>query len=42
MVAVYLDVCCLNRPFDDWAQERVRLEKDSVLKKFGIDLYFLR
>jgi hypothetical protein len=31
MVAVYLDVCCLNRPFDDWAQERVRLEGDSVL-----------
>lgn len=31
MVAVYLDVCCLNRPFDDWVQERVRLEGDSVL-----------
>jgi predicted nucleic acid-binding protein len=31
MVAVYLDVCCLNRPFDDWTQERVRLEGDSVL-----------
>jgi hypothetical protein len=31
MVAVYLDVCCLNRPFDDWMQERVRLEGDSVL-----------
>jgi predicted nucleic acid-binding protein len=31
MVALYLDVCCLNRPFDDWVQERVRLEGDSVL-----------
>jgi len=34
MVAVYLDVldvCCLNRPFDDWVQERLRLEGDSVL-----------
>lgn len=28
---IYLDVCCLNRPFDDWAQERVRLEGDSIL-----------
>lgn len=28
---IYLDVCCLNRPFDDWAQERIRLEGDSIL-----------
>lgn len=28
---IYLDVCCLNRPFDDWSQERVRLEGDSIL-----------
>ncbi|MEO1395890.1 MAG: PIN domain-containing protein [Cyanobacteria bacterium J06634_5] len=28
---VYLDVCCLNRPFDDWAQARVRLEAEAVL-----------
>ena len=28
---IYLDVCCLNRPFDDWAQERVRLEGDSIV-----------
>ncbi len=28
---IYLDVCCLNRPFDDWAQERVRLEGESIL-----------
>lgn len=28
---IYLDVCCLNRPFDDGPQERVRLEADSVL-----------
>jgi predicted nucleic acid-binding protein len=31
MVSIYLDVCCLNRPFDDWTQERVRLEGDSIL-----------
>ncbi len=28
---IYLDVCCLNRPFDDWGQERVRFEGEAVL-----------
>ena len=28
---IYLDVCCLNRPFDNQAQERVRLESEAVL-----------
>lgn len=28
---VYLDVCCLNRPFDDQSQERIRLESEAVL-----------
>lgn len=28
---IYLDVCCLNRPFDDQLQERVRLEAEAVL-----------
>jgi len=28
---LYLDVCCLNRPFDDHTQERVRLESETVL-----------
>jgi len=28
---IYLDVCCLNRPFDDQAQDRVRLESEAVL-----------
>ena len=28
---LYLDVCCLNRPFDDWAQSRVRVEAETVL-----------
>ena len=27
---IYLDVCCLNRPFDDLQQERVRLEAEAV------------
>jgi hypothetical protein len=29
---VYLDVCCLNRPFDDPAQPRVALEAAAVTK----------
>jgi predicted nucleic acid-binding protein len=28
---VYMDVCCLNRPFDDWTQARIRLESEAVL-----------
>ncbi|MFZ3089601.1 MAG: PIN domain-containing protein [Nitrospirota bacterium] len=28
---IYLDVCCLNRPFDDHTQDRVRLESEAVL-----------
>lgn len=28
---IYLDVCCLNRPFDDQSQPRVRLEAEAVL-----------
>lgn len=27
---VYLDACCLNRPFDDQSQPRVRLEVEAV------------
>ena len=28
---IHLDVCCLNRPFDDWQQERMRFEGEAVL-----------
>lgn len=27
---IYMDVCCLNRPFDDWGQPRIRLEAEAV------------
>ena len=27
---VYLDACCLNRPFDDQSQPRVRLEAEAI------------
>lgn len=28
---IYLDVCCLNRPFDDQKQDRVRLETEAII-----------
>jgi hypothetical protein len=30
MPVLYLDVCCLNRPFDDQRQDRIRLEAEAV------------
>ena len=32
MISIYLDVCCLNRPFDEQTQERVRLETGAVVE----------
>ena len=34
MKSVYLDVCCLNRPFDDQTQERIRLESEAIILIF--------
>jgi predicted nucleic acid-binding protein len=31
MIQLYLDVCCLNRPFDDQTQDRIHLEAEAVL-----------
>lgn len=31
MTRIYLDTCCLNRPFDDQAQDRIRLETEALL-----------
>lgn len=28
---IYLDVCCLNRPFDNQKQTRIRLESEAIL-----------
>lgn len=28
---IYLNVCCLNRPFDDHSQTRIRVEAEAVL-----------
>ena len=29
---IYLDVCCLNRPFDQQSQPRIRLETEAILE----------
>jgi predicted nucleic acid-binding protein len=34
-VKIYLDVCCLNRPFDDHRQERIQLESEAVVAILG-------
>ena len=31
LLKVYMDVCCLNRPFDDQSQDKVRLETEAVV-----------
>ena len=31
MTKIYFDTCCLNRPFDDQTQTRIRLEAEAVL-----------
>ncbi|MFH0947753.1 MAG: PIN domain-containing protein [Elusimicrobiota bacterium] len=28
---IYLDVCCLSRPFDDQFQDRIKIETDAIL-----------
>ena len=35
MTKIYLDTCCLNRPFDDQTQTRIRLEAEAVLAIFS-------
>ncbi len=34
-LSIYLDVCCLNRPFDDQSQPRIRLESEAILLILG-------
>ncbi|MHC1610606.1 MAG: PIN domain-containing protein [Candidatus Methanospirareceae archaeon] len=31
LMRIYMDVCCLNRPFDDQTQDRIRIESEVVL-----------
>lgn len=37
---IYFDVCCLNRPFDDQAQDRIHLEAEAILAIFNHSLMF--
>lgn len=29
---IYMDVCCLNRPYDNWIQSRIFLEAEAILE----------
>ncbi len=31
LMKIYLDVCCINRPFDDQTEEIIRMESEAVL-----------
>ena len=31
LMRIYLDLCCFNRPFDDQAQARIRLETEAKI-----------
>ncbi len=31
MPKIYLDVCCINRPFDNQTQDRIHIESEAVL-----------
>ncbi|HEX8363490.1 MAG TPA: PIN domain-containing protein [Longimicrobium sp.] len=46
MIRIYLDTCCLNRPFDDQTQDRVRAEAEAIVriieKVYGGDLELIR
>src|SRR5437763_6394095 len=42
---IYLDMCCLKRPFDDQSQSRIRLESEAVLSLLALessDVRFVR
>lgn len=34
---IYLDMCCLKRPFDDQSQPRIRLESEAVLTLLAME-----
>lgn len=31
MNSIYFDACCLNRPFNDQSQDRIRLESEAIM-----------
>jgi len=34
---IYLDMCCLKRPFDDQSQPRIRVESEAVLSILAVE-----
>jgi predicted nucleic acid-binding protein len=34
---IYLDMCCLKRPYDDQSQPRIRLETEAVLALLALE-----
>jgi hypothetical protein len=34
---IYLDMCCLKRPFDDQSQPRIRLESEALLSLLALE-----
>lgn len=34
---IYLDMCCLKRPFDNQSQPRIRLETEAVLQVLALE-----
>ncbi len=36
---LYIDICCLNRPFDDQSQDRIRIESEAILAILNKCLY---
>ena len=36
MTKLYLDACCVNRPFDDQTQDRIRLEAERAVLRVRV------
>jgi len=41
-MVLYLDMCCIKRPFDDQSQPRIRLESEAVLTMLAAESAALR
>jgi predicted nucleic acid-binding protein len=37
VMLIYLDMCCLKRPYDDQSQPRIRLETEAVLALLALE-----
>lgn len=41
-MVLYLDMCCIKRPFDDQSQPRIRLESEAVVTMLAAESAALR